>query len=128
MTRPTVDEPNYPPERRLPIENHRRTLDRRNEPNRPPLTTSDVFGMRHQVLDFGCEMEKELKAHDHKTGWRELPVEALLRKLEIEIEELRVAIEFETITDAMGEAVDVGNFALMVWDRLRAEKETTDGI
>ncbi len=77
---------------------------------------------REQVRDFAEEMERKLARNDHKRGWLELPVEALMLKLCVEIEELRIALDYETIEEAMAEAVDVGNFAMMVWDRLRTSK------
>ena len=79
--------------------------------------------LRSQLSDFASQCELKLQKNDHKTEWVRLPVEALIRKLEIELEELKVAIQYEGVTDAMGEAVDVANFAMMLWDRLRQDKE-----
>lgn len=87
------------------------------------------FKMRSQVVDYAWEMERKLARHDHKRGWRDFPIKALLRKLKVEVDELEIALEYETTEGAMGEAVDVGNFAMMVWDRLRSEeKEIGDGV
>ena len=75
--------------------------------------------LREQLYEFSQQCEKKLRKNDHKTDWKLLPVEALLRKLEIELEELKVAIQYESSVEAMNECVDVANFALMLWDRLR---------
>lgn len=76
--------------------------------------------MREALREFADEMEKKLAQNDHKSSWLALPVEALLRKLEIELEELKVAVQFESPEDAQRECADVANFALMLWDRLRS--------
>lgn len=71
------------------------------------------------VAPFSLAMEKKLCDKSHKTDWRDLPIDALIRKLEIELEEMKIAYQYESPTEAMGESVDVANFALMVWDRIR---------
>ncbi len=63
-------------------------------------------------------MEKKLRKNDHKSSWRDLPVEALFKLLMIEIEEYRVAHDYFTVAEARNELVDVGNYALILWDRL----------
>lgn len=77
--------------------------------------------MRPSLKLFADDMERKLQKNDHKTGWLTLPVEALLRKLEIELEELKVAVQFEGDVDAMDECVDVANFAMMLYDRIRMD-------
>ncbi len=77
--------------------------------------------MRPSLNLFAHDMERKLQKNDHKTDWLKLPVEALLRKLEIELEELKVAVQYEGDVDAMDECVDVANFAMMLYDRLRSD-------
>jgi hypothetical protein len=78
----------------------------------------DYVLLRDSLDQFATEMEKVLRKHDHKRAWRELPIEALIRKLMIEIEEFKVAHEFFHVQDTRNELVDVANFALILWDRL----------
>lgn len=47
-----------------------------------------------------------------------MPVEALLKLLKIEVEELEVSLQFRTYEETAGEAVDVANFAFFIWDRM----------
>ena len=74
--------------------------------------------MRDSLINFANKCEEKLKKNDHKSDWRTLPVEALVRKLEIEIEEFKVALQYEGVEDARNELVDVANFAMMLWDRM----------
>lgn len=73
---------------------------------------------RASVIQFGELMEAKLSKNDHKTTWRDKPIEALFRLLLLEIEEFKVAYEFFSVADAQAELVDVANFALIVHDRL----------
>lgn len=74
--------------------------------------------IRTPLLTFACLMEQKLRKNDHKTGWRHLPVEALLRLMLLELEEFKVADEFFCVEEAQHELVDVANFAMMLHDRL----------
>lgn len=78
--------------------------------------------VRPVLADFAYLMEEKLAKNDHKTSWRELPVEALLRLLMLEIEEFKVAHEFLGAQEARNELVDVANFCLILHDRLGMKK------
>lgn len=78
---------------------------------------------RPALASFADEMEAKLKRNDHKTSWRELPVEALFRLLQIEIEEFKVAKEFLSVAEARNELVDIANFGMILWDRLGMEDQ-----
>jgi|HubBroStandDraft_3_1064219.scaffolds.fasta_scaffold01536_8 hypothetical protein len=80
-------------------------------------------GLRAEVWEFAQAMEVKLKKNDHKTGWQQLPIEALRRLMMLEVEEFNVAREFFGADEAMNELVDIANFAMMLRDRLRIEKE-----
>ena len=80
--------------------------------------------LRDPLYQFAMKMEKVLRKHDHKRAWRELPIEALIRKLMIEIEEFKVAHEFFQVQDTRSELVDIANFALILWDRLSVLDQT----
>jgi hypothetical protein len=78
----------------------------------------DEVQRREALTKFTEAMELKLRRNDHKSSWRDLPIEALVRLLILELEEFKVADEFFPVKDARKEAVDVANFALIVWDRL----------
>lgn len=80
-----------------------------------------VEDFRPAVVIFAADMERKLRKNDHKTSWRDLPIEALFRMMMLEIEEYRVAHEFLTVAEARNELVDIGNFAMILWDRLSVE-------
>lgn len=80
---------------------------------------ADDHVQRRSTLEtFTGAMELKLRKNDHKTGWREKPIEALFKLLLLEIEEFKVAHEFFTVAEARPELVDIANFSLIVWDRL----------
>lgn len=74
---------------------------------------------RESLISFANAMEAKLVKNDHKTEWSKLPVDAFIRRLKNEIAELDMAIDYETPDKAMGEAVDVANFGLIIWDVIR---------
>ena len=78
----------------------------------------DYVSKRQALVAFVDAMETKLRKNDHKTGWREKPVEALFKLLKLEIAEFEVAFEFFSIKEARTELVDTSNFCMMVWDRL----------
>jgi len=73
---------------------------------------------RPVLASFADAMETVLRRHDAKKTWRERPIPALVRLLELEIEEFRVAFDYFEVGEARKECVDIANFALFVWDRL----------
>lgn len=80
---------------------------------------ADDFVHRRAALQkFADQMELVLRQHDHKSTWRDKPVEALLQLLILEIEELKVAMRYFTAAEARHETVDVANFAMILYDRL----------
>lgn len=96
---------------------------------------ADDYVQRRRALSlFVDQMELKLRANDHKTTWREKPIEALFRLMLLEIEEFKVAHEFFTISESRPELVDVANFCVILWDRLgmldqkRPANAQSDGI
>lgn len=83
----------------------------------------DSVHKRASLQKFTDAMELKLRRNDHKTAWRDLPVEALFRQLKLEVQELEVAMEFLTVAEARGECVDISNFGLILWDRLSLEDQ-----
>ena len=77
--------------------------------------------LRTDLLYFAEEMEAKLRKNDHKTEARLLPPEALLRKLQLELEEFKVAYEYETPEAARWELVDIANFCMLLHYRMRED-------
>jgi len=88
----------------------------------------DNVPLRPVLQLFADAMEAKLKKNDHKSGWRNLPIEALFKLLMIEIEEFKVANEFFEADAARKELVDIANFCMMLHDRLGMEKDKNNGV
>jgi len=85
------------------------------------LRTGVPDGWRPEVRAFADLMEAQLRANDHKPGWKEDNAFALLERLREETEELNRAMyahdgleEFQQRIAL--EAADVANFAMMIAD------------
>lgn len=75
--------------------------------------------MRPEVLAFAEAMESQLKANDHKPGWKDDAAGPLLLRIREEVRELEQAVYGSTEADRpliLAEAADVANFAMMVAD------------
>lgn len=97
----------------------------------------DTKNIRMTVQAFAESMELELLRNDHKGGWGCDNFSALLARLREEVEEaqealvdltarIHVAGEVPDFGNALSELADVGNFAMMLHDRVtkqRAEYE-----
>lgn len=66
-----------------------------------------------EVLKPPDEAREEVRANDHKIGWRDCEMEYLLDRLEEEVSELRSCKQEAVVS----EAADVANFAMMVADK-----------
>lgn len=71
---------------------------------------------RVQVKWFSEQMELKLRENDHKGGWDNCTFQFLFQKLDEEVRELTTCISEE---EAIKEAADVGNIAMMIADRAR---------
>ena len=89
------------------------------------LLTGEFAPVRLEVAEFAVAMEQKLKNKDDKTHWRERPIEALKRLMLLEVEEFKVAHEFFGPDEAMDELRDIANYAMILWDRIRVEKQNT---
>ena len=78
----------------------------------------DQVQRRSALESFAGAMEIKLRKNEHKTSWREKPIEALFKLLLLEVEEFKVAYDYFTVGEARPELVDIANFALIVSDRL----------
>lgn len=70
--------------------------------------------------NFVDDMEAKLERTKHKVGTPRggLPVKGLLAMLKIEVAELEAAIDYMSTTEVKSEAVDVANFALLIYKRV----------
>lgn len=93
--------------------------------NEPQIALSGlVSGLRPEVAEFAVAMELKLRKHDHKTGWKDQPIEAHIKLMDIERAEFEVALEFLTLEEACKELVDMANFGMIIRDKLRTQGKT----
>lgn len=84
---------------------------------------------REPVNWFSREMEKRLRANDHKTGWDGLDPWWLYRRIEDERTEIARALAVDRAPGKLRaeaiirECADVANFAMMIADNARQEME-----
>lgn len=83
--------------------------------NTSPRSIVSNPGLRESLQNFAEAMEQKLRKNDHKGGWEGLSFEMLLDYLKLELHELEVALKHESPKDVAKEAVDIANFALMIW-------------
>lgn len=83
--------------------------------------------LRPELLRFAEEMEKRLRANDHKGGWEDDSDDSLLARLREETNELADALA--KLPGRSGdqlmvtlEAADVANFAMMIADQFGARR------
>lgn len=74
--------------------------------------------VREELADFALAMEAKLSANDHKAHWRAVDISYLFHRLHQELNELETAHEQMIAADVRAEAVDVANFAMMIFDRI----------
>jgi hypothetical protein len=74
----------------------------------PPLK------IRWEVQEFAERMELKLRENDHKAHWRKTNRAYLMERLRQEMRELERAVRANK--GVHDEAVDVANFAMMVFD------------
>lgn len=86
---------------------------------------ADDFVHRRAALQkFADQMEMVLRQHDHKSTWRDKPVEALFKLLQLELKECKIAMQYFTVADARRELVDIANYCCIVYDRLSLLDQT----
>lgn len=90
----------------------------------------DCLDLISPVSRFGTAMIHKLHrnhAKGDRDGWMKLSEKELLELLTKEVSELADAIECEPLASVRLEAVDVGNFAMMIFDvctaRMNARKD-----
>ena len=79
--------------------------------------------VREEVHDFAEAMEKVLKDNDDKEGWEECSNLYLVQRLVEETSELLKMMDAGELDDMCKEAVDVANFAMMIFDNNKDQME-----
>lgn len=75
--------------------------------------------IRPEVMRFAEAMEKKLKKNDYKGGWKKMGHYELCARIYSELDEL---ISEESNGGKKLEAVDIANFAMMIFDNLTEMK------
>jgi hypothetical protein len=87
--------------------------------------------VRPCVREFAMDMENVLRENDHKTGWKNNTLDSLFRMMGREVEELeeeidvfnnlqRKGVEVPEVRNAIcREAIDIANFAMMIYDNAK---------
>ena len=78
-----------------------------------------VLKPRDTLSWFAEEMEKKLRANDHKDGWHDCSLNWLFDRLLEEVEELRQECARQAGLGVIDEATDVANYCMMLADRVR---------
>ena len=84
--------------------------------------------MRPQIADFAAMMEQKLQKRDGYGGWDHLPLDYLRQKLEAEVRELEISLQYEPADEVMNECVDVANYCMFIWDILSKGRDTRKGL
>lgn len=76
--------------------------------------------VEREVYEFASAMRQKLMSKVHRVGSTRgnLPTEALLGLLKAEIIEFEVALEHMSSDEAAKEAIDIANYAMLMWKRL----------
>lgn len=84
--------------------------------------------LRPAVQGFAKEMEKRLRANDHKGGWDKCDDGYLVWMLRSNFEELSELIfqESKDVQRITKEAVDIANFAMMIADNAKVKIQTSE--
>ena len=72
--------------------------------------------MRESVKQFAEAMEKVLARNDHKEGWEECTNLYLIQRMIEEASEVLQMLDAGELGDMAEEAIDVANFAMMIYD------------
>jgi hypothetical protein len=81
-----------------------------------------MMKIREEVRWFAEEMEKQLRANEHKGGWQDCNPEFLLEELHKNYTELYLLFPKDT-ADICRRAANIANFAMMIADKYKAVKE-----
>lgn len=80
--------------------------------------------MRNEIKTFAEEMEQVMSENDKRKGdsWKEMNINHLLHLLGREYFELNTAVDLNLEELELKELVDIANFCMMIWNRLKEKK------
>lgn len=87
------------------------------------LLVTEKYAVREPVRWFAEQMEKKLKANDHKGGWTKDMLPYLGRRFGEEVNEFVEAMASGDESATINEAADVANFAMMIADLCRPQPD-----
>lgn len=103
-------------------------VEQEGEAQERQAASSDLKEIKEAVQWFSLQMEKQLKANDHKGGWENEPIDWLMGRLEEKTKELSYAAESQSSLDAIiREAANVANRAMMIADNARRIIQEEEG-
>lgn len=94
-----------------------------------------MIELRPEVQKFAEEMEKQLKANEHKGGWKDCTYDFLLSELDKNLNRLRylnghrggcIAEIKESVKEVNRRCANIANFAMMICDNAGALGEDDD--
>ncbi len=89
----------------------------------PKVWRSDK-SVRPILEKFARHMEKKLRENDYKGGWQSSTIRSLIDRIRDETIELsNAAMATANLEDIQGEAIDVANFAMMIFDKAEEKKQ-----
>jgi hypothetical protein len=84
--------------------------------------------VRDEIYDFSNKMELKLRKRDGYGGWQYLPLDYLRQKLQAEVRELEISLQYEPANEVMNECIDVANYCMFIWDILNSGKDTRENL
>jgi len=95
-----------------------------------PFTETELAKIAeiNQAIDeFADVMRQKMTANIRKKdGWRSMDIEHMWRLAMLEIEELRLAMDYEPAGNVQRECADVGNFMMMLFHRVPSDGSRRD--
>ena len=83
---------------------------------------------REELQWFSQKMERELRENDHKGGWQGCSDWFLFQRLLEEAGELAAVLSGAREGNAISEAADIANFAMMIADNIRRASMLTGNL
>jgi len=85
----------------------------------PNTNTIYITNVRPDVIEFAVEMEKVLRDNDYKGGWDGCTIRELVTVIENKVVDLKQT----QLSDKTKEAIDIANYAMMVFNVIRTRYE-----
>ena len=72
--------------------------------------------LRPEVAEFAYEMERKLRANEHRGGWKRCWGEYLSSELSKNLSKLNAALKNKNKSEVLRRSVNIGNYAMMIAD------------